>query len=101
MDLNDKLFQRTLVKALWDAKQLIAEELAVTKELNGYALWYVGREITEPRIVAWSQYGKNDIIAYAVKIGAMDARDLADRGIVEHKIPKLDDQALKPVPPEK
>lgn len=104
MDLNEVLFSRTLVKEYRDGLEddwMAAEELAVTKEANGYALWYSGRDIVcPPRIIAWCR-GKYDIIAYAVKIGTLEARDLADRGLVEYHVPRLSDQALEPVVPEK
>lgn len=101
MDFNETLFKRTLVKAHRDnyneEKNLMAEELTVTKEANGYALWYQGREIYQPRIIAWSQYNKYDVIAYAVQMDVDRARIFAEDGIVEYNILSLDKLAQEPV----
>lgn len=104
MDLNETLFTRMLVKSYREGtdeeKWRAAEEVAVTKEANGYALWYGGGEFHPPRVIAWGRE-KNDIIAYAAKIGVMDVRGLAGRCLIEHKIPRLFDQAMEPVALEK
>lgn len=101
MDFKETLFKRPLVKRHIDHRNednsLMAEELTVTKEQNGYALWYEGREITRPRIIAWDQYGKDDLIAYAAKLGLGEARNLADEGVVNYQIPKLHDLAMEPL----
>lgn len=101
MDFKETLFKRTLVKALRDGADeeqwKMAEELTVTKEANGYALWYQGREIYQPRIIAWSQYNKYDVIAYAVQMDVDRARMFADEGIVNYNILSLDKLAQEPV----
>jgi hypothetical protein len=104
MDLNETLFKRTLVKAHRDQdeeKSLAAEELSVTKEQNGYALWYRGRDIYQPRIIAWSRFEKFDLIAYAVNINLGQARMLADTASVNHKVQSLDTLSFDPVPEKK
>lgn len=101
MDFKETLFKRPLVRRHIDdrdeEKSRMAEELTVTKEQNGYACWYQGREIVQPRIIGWVKYEKDDLIAWAVRIGLDVARMLADEGTVIYEIPKLHDLALDPV----
>lgn len=102
MDFKETLFRRTLVKRHIDErdeeKNLMAETLTVTKEQNGYALWYQGGEIVRPRIIAWSHYNRDDLIAYAAKIDALMARKFAGEGIANYDhIQNLDDLALDPI----
>jgi hypothetical protein len=101
MEFKETLFKRTLVKRYDDPKDeennKMAEELAVTKEVNGYALWYQGLQIVRPRIIAWVSYEKDDLIAYAATLRVLEARDRAEEGSVNYGVPRLHDQALDPV----
>lgn len=100
MDFKETLFKRTLVKALRDGADeeqwKMAEELTVTKEANGYALWYQGRDIILPRIIGWSIYGKDDVISYAARIDVGTSRRHAQDHFVLYDVPKLFDLAQEP-----
>lgn len=104
MDFKETLFKRTLVKQYREGtdedKWRMAEELTVTKEQNGYALWYQGGEVCQPAVIAWTLYGKDDLIAYAATLSVTMARNWAKKYEVNYAIPKLYDLALEPVPTE-
>lgn len=101
MDMEMALFRRLLVRRHIDhqdeEKSLLAEELTVTKEVNGYALWYSSDDYPYGRIIAWARNSKDDLIAHAVRMHVEEARMRAEEGPVNYQIPKQDDQALEPV----
>ncbi len=101
MDFKETLFRRMLVKNHRDdrdeERSLMAVTLTVTKEQNGYALWYQGPTVWRPRIIAWSQYGKDDVIAYAATVPLTIARANAEEAVCNYDVISLDKFALDPI----
>lgn len=85
MDTTNGLFARTLKlsqhgKSEDDFKP--AERLLVTRESNGFAVWYWKGAFE--RIVAWSLHERDAAITYAVKISYEDVLSAAEKNVVNY-----------------
>jgi hypothetical protein len=104
MDFNEVLFRRMLVKPYKDPqndeeKNRIAEEVFVTKEQNGYALWYRGGNVWPGQIIAWTfAGGRDDILSLAARITLDFVYSAIEEGYVTFKVQRLCDLAEEPQP---